>query len=291
MFFGRKGNRGSGKNFNFTDRTRGVLARAREEAIAWKHDFIGTEHLLLALVGEEMGVSHAVLSNLGVSPAQVREQVAARVRPGSAAPSLGEIRYTSRAKVVLERAMATAGELNHSYVGTEHLLLGLLREEQGFAAEVLTALGATLERTRAETLRLLSGEPEPRDDFRVAIDDASDLPIYEQIVAQVQEGVATGRLRPGARLPAVRRMADDLEIAPGTVARAYAELEGRGVVTTDGARGTRVAERREVSLPEEERPEVLMGLLRPVAVAAFHLGATDRQLREALEAAMEGIYR
>jgi len=125
--------------------------------------------------------------------------------------------------------------------------------------------------------------------FRVGIDDTSSSSIYEQIVAQVREAVATGGLDPGQRLPSVRRMADDLDIAPGTVARAYGELERLGIVVTDGARGTRVAETRRAASPESERRETLVGLLRNVAVAAFHIGATAAELREALEPAVEGI--
>ncbi len=109
-------------------------------------------------------------------------------------------------------------------------------------------------------------------------------------MAQVQEAVATGRLQPGERLPPVRRLADQLDIAPGTVARAYGELERLGMVVTEGARGTRVAERKQNPLPEAERPDTLVGLLRPVAVAAFHLGATAAELRTALEEAMRDIF-
>lgn len=292
MFFGRKGSEaGSAAGYAFTDRMRRVLGRAREEALALRHDYVGTEHVLLALVRETEDVSHAVLAGLGVAPEEVREQVHARVRPGQAegAP-VPELPWTSRAKAVLRLAMDEAREMGLDYTGTEHLLLGLLREEKGIAAEVLTVLGADLARTRAETLRRHGSALRAPDAFRVRIDDASDLPIYEQIVAQVKEAVATGELRPGRRLPAVRRLADELEIAPGTVARSYAELERLGVVVTDGARGTRVAERHGAPPPDGTRPEVLVGLLRPVAVAAFHLGATDRQLREALDSAMSDIY-
>jgi DNA-binding transcriptional regulator YhcF (GntR family) len=122
----------------------------------------------------------------------------------------------------------------------------------------------------------------------VQVDDASDRSIYEQIIAQVQEGVATGALRPGDRLPPVRHLADQLDIAPGTVARAYSELERLRVVVTEGARGTRIAERSDKG--KADRLEQLVGLLRPVAVAAFHLGGTADELKAALDRAMAGIY-
>lgn len=146
-------------NYNFTDRVRKVLAMAREEAIRLQHDYVGTEHILLGLIREGEGVAAAVLTNLEVNLIQVQAKVEESVRRGKATIALGELPYTSRAKKVLEFAMAEARELNHSYVGTEHLLLGLLREEKGIAAEVLGQLGVALEDARGETLKLLGSEP------------------------------------------------------------------------------------------------------------------------------------
>ncbi|HEX6133527.1 MAG TPA: GntR family transcriptional regulator [Longimicrobiales bacterium] len=125
--------------------------------------------------------------------------------------------------------------------------------------------------------------------FRIVLDDASSSSIYEQIVAQVKEAVATGALVAGARLPAVRALADQLDIAPGTVARAYGELERLGVVRTEGARGTRVAGRSEASRARADH-ETIVGLLRPAAVAAYHMGAGAQDVRVALESAMKGIF-
>src|ERR671917_323828 len=144
--------------YNFTERVRKVLAMAREEAARLHHDYVGTEHILLGLIREGEGVAAAVLNNLAVDLEQVQEKVEESVRRGKATIALGELPYTSRAKKVLEFAMAEARELNHSYVGTEHLLLGLLREEKGIAAEVLTDAGVNLEQSRAETLRLLGSD-------------------------------------------------------------------------------------------------------------------------------------
>ncbi|MGI9189933.1 MAG: ATP-dependent Clp protease ATP-binding subunit [Longimicrobiaceae bacterium] len=146
-------------NYNFTDRVRKVLAMAREEAIRLQHDYVGTEHILLGLIREGEGVAAAVLGNLAVDLEQVQQQVEEAVRRGKATIALGELPYTSRAKKVLEFAMAEARELNHSYVGTEHLLLGLLREEKGIAADVLGKLGVTLEDARRETRKLLGSDP------------------------------------------------------------------------------------------------------------------------------------
>ncbi|MGH7449501.1 MAG: Clp protease N-terminal domain-containing protein, partial [Longimicrobiales bacterium] len=148
-------------NYNFTDRVRKVLAMAREEAIRLQHDYVGTEHILLGLIREGEGVAAAVLMNLNVDLEQIHERIEDSVRKGKATIALGELPYTSRAKKVLEYAMAEARELNHSYVGTEHLLLGLLREEKGIAAQVLNGLGVTLEDARAETLKLLGSDVGP----------------------------------------------------------------------------------------------------------------------------------
>jgi ATP-dependent Clp protease ATP-binding subunit ClpC len=148
-------------NYNFTDRVRKVLAMAREEAIRLQHDYVGTEHILLGLIREGEGVAAAVLMNLNVDLDQIHERIEESVRKGKATIALGELPYTSRAKKVLEYAMAEARDLNHSYVGTEHLLLGLLREEKGIAAQVLNSLGVSLEDARAETLKLLGSDVNP----------------------------------------------------------------------------------------------------------------------------------
>lgn len=150
-------------NYNFTDRVRKVLAMAREEAIRLQHDYVGTEHILLGLIREGEGVASAVLNNLNVDLDQIHERVEESVSKGKATIALGELPYTSRAKKVLEFAMAEARDLNHSYVGTEHLLLGLLREEKGIAAQVLNSLGVTLDEARTEALKVLGSDANPSE--------------------------------------------------------------------------------------------------------------------------------
>src|ERR1043165_2562486 len=146
--------------YNFTERVRKVLAMAREEAARLHHEYVGTEHILLGLIREGEGVAAAVLQNLSVDLDEIQQKIEETVKKGKAAQATGpDLPYTSRAKKVLELAMAEARELNHSYVGTEHLLLGLLREEKGIAAEVLGQLGVSLEDARRETLKLLGSEP------------------------------------------------------------------------------------------------------------------------------------
>jgi len=145
--------------YNFTDRVRKVLKMARDEAARLNHEYVGTEHLLLGLTREGEGVAAAVLTNLNVELEEIIRTIDATVKKGKTPQTRGlDLPYTSRAKKVLELAMSEARELSHSYVGSEHLLLGLLREEKGIAAQVLVAAGLTLESARAETLRLLGGE-------------------------------------------------------------------------------------------------------------------------------------
>src|SRR5688572_9226499 len=142
--------------YNFTERVRKVLAMAREEAERLRHEYVGTEHILLGLIREGEGVAAAVLQNLSVDLDEIQQKIEDTVKKGKATAATGpDLPYTSRAKKVLELAMAEARDLTHNYVGTEHLLLGLLREEKGIAAQVLTDAGINLDAARAETLRLL----------------------------------------------------------------------------------------------------------------------------------------
>jgi ATP-dependent Clp protease ATP-binding subunit ClpC len=149
------------QGYNFTERVRKVLAMASEEAARLRHEYVGTEHILLGLIREGEGVAAAVLQNLQVDLDEIKQKIEEQVKKGRA-PALTrpDLPYTSRAKKVLELAMSEARELDHSYVGTEHLLLGLLREEKGIAAQVLRALGVEIASVRRETLQLLGMEPE-----------------------------------------------------------------------------------------------------------------------------------
>ncbi len=145
--------------YNFTERVRKVLQMAREEAQRLHHEYVGTEHILLGLIREGEGVAAAVLQNLSVDLEDIQAKIEETVKKGKAGQTTApDLPYTSRAKKVLELAMSEARELSHSYVGTEHLLLGLLREEKGIAAQVLTDAGVNLDAARAETLRLLGTE-------------------------------------------------------------------------------------------------------------------------------------
>src|SRR3989449_11589204 len=142
--------------YNFTDRVRMVLQMAREEAARLHHESGGTEHILLGLIREGEGTAAAVLTSLNIDLEEVSGKIEETVKPGKAAAPAGpDLPYTSRAKKVLEFAMSEARELHHAYVGTEHLLLGVLREEKGIGAQVLMDAGVTLQEARSEVLRLL----------------------------------------------------------------------------------------------------------------------------------------
>ena len=142
--------------YNFTDRVRKVLQFAREEAARLGHEYVGTEHLLLGIIREGDGVAVAALTNLNTDVEEVRARIEAILKPGSATRDPNrDLPYTSRAKKILELSIAEARELNHSYVGTEHLLLGTLREEKGIAAQALAEVGVAIASARDEIRRIL----------------------------------------------------------------------------------------------------------------------------------------
>ena len=140
----------------FTDRARRVVVLAQEEARMLNHNYIGTEHILLGLIHEGEGVAAKSLESLGISLEGVRSQVEEIIGQGQQAPS-GHIPFTPRAKKVLELSLREALQLGHNYIGTEHILLGLIREGEGVAAQVLVKLGAELTRVRQQVIQLLSG--------------------------------------------------------------------------------------------------------------------------------------
>jgi ATP-dependent Clp protease ATP-binding subunit ClpA len=140
----------------FTDRARHVVVLAQEEARILRHNYIGTEHILLGLLREGEGVAAKALESLGMSLEAVRQQVEEIIGKGQQAPS-GHIPFTPRAKKVLELSLREALQLGHDYIGTEHILLGLLSEGEGVAAQVLVRLGADMKRVRQQVIQLLRG--------------------------------------------------------------------------------------------------------------------------------------
>ena len=165
----------------FTERARQVVVLAQDESRALGHDYIGTEHILLGLLREEEGLAARVLDSLDVTVEEVRAEVARIVGQGETAPT-GQIPFTVEAKDVLERSLREALSLGHGSVGTEHVLLGLVGQDDGVAAEVLLDAGADAEKIRNEVVRMLSGAGRRRDAparGRTAGAPASK-PIYER---------------------------------------------------------------------------------------------------------------
>lgn len=168
--------------YNFTERVRKVLAMAREESAHLSHEYVGTEHILLGLIDEGEGVGATVLQNLSVDLDDLKTTIEQIVKRGQARTTTGpDLPYTSRAKKVLELSMLHARELNHKYVGTEHLLLGLIAEQKGIAAQVLNDKGVTLDTAIAETLRILGTEmptsrPVPASEQITFVPESFDRP-------------------------------------------------------------------------------------------------------------------
>jgi ATP-dependent Clp protease ATP-binding subunit ClpC len=148
----------------FTDRARRVVVLAQEEAKMLNHNYIGTEHILLGLIHEGEGVAAKALESLGISLDAVREQVQDIIGQGQQQPT-GHIPFTPRAKKVLELSLREALQLGHNYIGTEHILLGLIREGEGVAAQVLQKLGASLEVVRQKVIEVVSGLAGPTREF------------------------------------------------------------------------------------------------------------------------------
>ncbi|MBM4432930.1 MAG: ATP-dependent Clp protease ATP-binding subunit, partial [Chloroflexi bacterium] len=175
----------------FSERARRVLTLAQEEAEHFNHSYIGTEHILLGLVREEEGVAAKVLVNLGANLTKLRSAVEFTMARGDK-PSGGEIGLTPRAKRVIELAIDEARQLGHNYIGTEHLLLGLLREGGGVAAQILDSFGITQERVRTETSRVLSqGATRPR-----LSRTSSRTPTLDQVGVDLTAAARAGKLDP-----------------------------------------------------------------------------------------------
>ena len=181
----------------FTDRARRVVVLAQEEARLLNHSYIGTEHILLGLIHEGEGVAAKALESLGISLDAVRQQVEEIIGQGQQAPS-GHIPFTPRAKKVLELSLREALQLGHNYIGTEHILLGLIREGEGVAAQVLVKLGADLNKVRQQVIQLLSGYQgkEPATAGGPAEGTPSTSLVLDQFGRNLTAAAREGRLDP-----------------------------------------------------------------------------------------------
>jgi ATP-dependent Clp protease ATP-binding subunit ClpA len=190
----------------FTDRARRVVVLAQEEARMLNHNYIGTEHILLGLAREGDGVAARALESLGISLEAVRQHVEQIIGRGKQAPS-GHIPFTPRAKKVLELSLREAQQLGHNYISTEHILLGLIREGEGVAAQVLVRLGADLNRVREQVIQLLAGrDPEGTGRIVVAGEAGEDVLLPRAVtggpwMAEVRNALT----KISARLEAIER--------------------------------------------------------------------------------------
>jgi len=183
----------------FTDRARRVVVLAQEEARMLNHNYIGTEHILLGLIHEGEGVAAKALESLGISLEAVRQQVEEIIGQGQQAPS-GHIPFTPRAKKVLELSLREALQLGHNYIGTEHILLGLIREGDGVAAQVLVKLGADLNRVRQQVIQLLHGYQGKEPTTGAAAGSTEAAPstslVLDQFGRNLTQGAREGKLDP-----------------------------------------------------------------------------------------------
>ena len=182
----------------FTDRARRVVVLAQDEARLLNHNYIGTEHILLGLLHEGEGVAAKALESLGISLDAVRQQVKEIIGQGQQAPS-GHIPFTPRAKKVMELSLRESLQLGHNHIGTEHILLGLIREGDGVAAQVLVRLGADLNRVRLQVIILLHGdqgkEPSPAGsagEYTLRTGAQTGLDAVEDRLAAIEQRVGTG---------------------------------------------------------------------------------------------------
>jgi GntR family transcriptional regulator len=257
------------------------VAAAFDAAAELRHNFHGTEHLLL-------GLAATVPELFPVEPSldDLKHRIAALAGPS---PTVERVKhYTDQAKRALRAAEESALRRGSPVVTAKDLLEALRAADGAVVTMLLDEVGIQPARTDSHATSFRDALS-PLDFIRVR--DDSEAPYYDQIQACIKEAVASGQLIPGDRLPPVRQLGDLLEIAPGTVARAYKELESDGIVITAGTHGTVVAARDAAHDSDaEDRIRELVGLLRPVTVSAFHMGSDVEELSEALRIAVHGVF-
>lgn len=286
----------------FTDRARRVLVLAQEEAGRLRHDHVGTEHLLLGMVCEGDGVGATALKGLGIELHAVREQVESRVDPGDGSV-LEHPPFTPAAKQALELALREALGLSHRYIGTEHILLGLVRQGDGVAAQVLAQLGAGLAAVRSQVIRTLSGPPVPvPDEGEVPAPDAGSQAWQEVGWTLLASGTAAAwRALDLARQQAAVDAHEAVEVADlvlgvlrvddpvvtaalvgvGAVGRAPADLRPEGP-SEDGAPRPLSAPARDALVVALRSAEGAAGSLRPAHVLLGCLSVLDPQAQQVL---------
>ncbi len=265
----------------FTERVRKVMYLAREEAGRLQHDYIGTEHLLLGIVREGEGIAATVLHNLGLDLDQIRQAVENMVSGSGGTLTIGEIPFTPRAKRVLELAVEEARLLGHNYVGTEHLLLGLIREGEGVAARVLIDLGADKKKVREETLKLLGGHPVGNPQTQAP--QKSETPALDQFGRDLTTHAREGKLDP------VIGRNEEIERVIQVLCRR--KKNNPALIGEPGVGKTAIAEGLAERIAENRVPHILMDKrLVTLDLASIVAGTKYRgQFEERLKAVMNEI--
>ena len=270
----------------FTDRARRAVVSAQEEARRLQHNYIGTEHLLLGLLAGG-GVAHKVLDGFGMSQEGVREEVVALVGPGST-PMSGHIPFTPRAKKTLELSLREALQLNHNYIGTEHILLGLIREGEGVAAQIITGHGADLDSVRQAVIEMLHAYGGQRAGQRLlrglsgAPGEAEDLPATPAAEASVSGAVRLAGTRPVGSHHLLAAALDDPDSA---AARTLVSL---GVDLDQAREALRTVD---VTGTSDEQPEERgrRQMVLRVTDTSLTIEATDPDIIKAAKAAAEAL--
>jgi hypothetical protein len=219
----------------FTDRARRVVVLAQEEARALDHNYVGTEHILLGLIHEGQGLAAKALESMGISLESVRQQIEEIIGRGKQA-SAGHIPFTPRAKKVLELSLRESVLLGHNYIGTEHILLGLIHEGEGVAAQVLVRLGADLDRVRLRVIQLLAGYQSPGPEVRAV--RARPFPPRgrfshdEEVIRMLAD--VSARLRAVEEHLGLRRPGEGAQAGQAAAAEAEKADAGHGEVTPAG---------------------------------------------------------
>lgn len=271
-------------NVPLADDTLHLLSDARSLASQHGSSAVTAEHLLVAALSSDSAAVGQIARGIVPDSVALAEDLAAALPRSTVGIEAADLPHGPGSKAMMVAAVGLASETGAARVEPVHLFIAALEASGGTAAATLRRHGV-----RTADARLLLDASE-QTAFALRVDDESPVTIYQQIEVQVKEAVATGRLQAGDRLPPVRQVAEALDIAPGTVARAYRGLEQEGIVVTEGARGTRIAGTRPASAAGAD-PGELVPLLRSAAVAAYHRGFGAGDLRRALDMAMQGLFR
>lgn len=264
-------------NLPFERQARFVLAAGIDAARSWGHPAVRPAHLLVGVLRH----TPEVLPEL--DPTDVEHQIRSAMGAGKqeSGHAAATIPYDASSKDVLAAAVQAARKAGHRSVLVADLIQALRLEGDDHTSAWLGR------KSKGRRHRPTADDGENLDWLRMS--DESDDPYHQQVAEQLRDAIATGRLVPGQRLPTVRRLAETLDLAPGTVAKAYRALDAEGVIRTAGSKGTLVAMPKSADGNSGDRIEALANLLRPVAVGAFHMGASAGEFRKAVDRAVVGV--